>query len=131
MTSTLVAKSDHDGTVYFQDTTGSGSYSVDGFNSACTISGSGTFDQGDISIGLWMDPATGTYDWDWIGLYLVPNVWHCPDADYERSTPVDAKEMVEDLTFDPDDTTTLTGHRVIAADNDLTHDYSWTLTPAP
>jgi hypothetical protein len=39
--------------------------------------------------------------------------------------------MFDGVLYNPDGSGTLTGHHVVAADNSLTHDYSWTLTPAP
>ena len=130
MTADLTARSEYDGEVSFldQNGSGSGSYSVEGFNGDCTIEADGTFDDSDMSIGLRIDAGDATYDWDWLGLYSVPNVWHCPDGDITtRSTPVDAKEMVDDLAFVAGGAQI--GHRVVEADNSLTHDYRWTLTP--
>jgi hypothetical protein len=134
MSTTLNATNEHDGIVRFSDVAspGTGSYSVDGFNNACSIDASGTFGASDMSIGLIVDTRTNTYGWDWIGLTNVTSTWHCPgDPDFERLTHVSAKEMVDGLAYNPDNDGALTAHRVIQADGDLTHDYTWTLTPAP
>jgi Ca2+-binding RTX toxin-like protein len=131
---TIEAFNEYHGKVDFREVVGSGtgSYSTEGFNDDCTIEGSGTYDDAETSVGLTIDPASEAYDWDWIGLYRAETVWHCPDATYDnRFAPVNAKEMVDGLLYNPDGSGTLTGHRTITADNFMTHDYSWTLTPAP
>jgi hypothetical protein len=130
MTATLELTQEYKGVLSYRDVAGSGSYSVDGFDGACTITASGTIDSGEMSLGLRIDPAAGTLDWDWQGVYKADSTRTCPDGAWPGITPIDAKEMVRGLDYDPDGSGTVTGHRVVEASNSLTHDYTWTITPA-
>ncbi len=130
VTSQLDLTFDNKGNRHYVENGATGQWEVTGFNNDCSISGSDTYQDGDFDYSL-DTHGEQTYDFDINGLYAAYATWSCPGSeDVERTTHVDAKEMVIGLPYAPDPSDgTLRGTRTVVGDHSNTTTYTWVLTP--
>ena len=113
----------------------SGSWSATGTDTdvQCTISGSGTFDDDDLSLVLRIDPGAETYGFQWGGLADTPGSATCGNfvTSYDVRTGVD--DEVAGLAWSSlDPTATLSGTRVVPSEDwgdAPAATYSWSISP--
>lgn len=98
-------------------------------NGMCTVSGSGTLGSSDMSVTLIIDTPMKSYGLDWNGPGADTDTRTCDGTAYSNTTPVDAKEMFDGVTYTPDKNGLLSAHRTFTDDNYSTEKYTYTLTP--
>jgi hypothetical protein len=114
---------------YVDDNVTTGSYSVEGNNGSCTLSGSGDLESDDGYVEPSIDASAGTIRIQWGILESAASTRSCPDGQsYSYSARVDGKEQFT-VPFQPDSGGVVTLHRTFVSDSGTSVDYTLTMTP--